>query len=191
MYDGIQYRSRLEARWAAFFGLLGWRFEYEPIDMAGWIPDFLIHGFQHPVLVEVKPVTSFPGEVADKIEKAAKVSGWSTTSDEPRDNAHCELMIVGCSVPISSLMDSGSQIGWINDPLFGGANARWADASVAAEGKRYDLSSYQGWWNGRITGERYAGKSCFAGYGQANWLVTLWREAGNIVQWKGKRSKAT
>jgi hypothetical protein len=39
-YGGVQFRSRLEARWAAFFDLAGWRWQYEPIDLAGWIPDF-------------------------------------------------------------------------------------------------------------------------------------------------------
>lgn len=39
-YSGVQFRSRLEARWAAFFDIAGWRWQYEPIDLAGWIPDF-------------------------------------------------------------------------------------------------------------------------------------------------------
>ena len=30
LYNGIQFRSRLEAKWAAFFDLLGWEYEYEP-----------------------------------------------------------------------------------------------------------------------------------------------------------------
>jgi hypothetical protein len=29
-YAGARFRSRLEARWAAFFDLCGWRWEYEP-----------------------------------------------------------------------------------------------------------------------------------------------------------------
>jgi len=63
MYNGVQYRSRLEARWAAFFDLIGWKHEYEPIDLPGWSPDFRVvfpcghsecHG-SHTLLVEVKP----------------------------------------------------------------------------------------------------------------------------------------
>ena len=42
MYNGVQYRSRLEARWAAFFDLIGWKHEYEPIDLPGWSPDFRV-----------------------------------------------------------------------------------------------------------------------------------------------------
>lgn len=62
-YRGITFRSRLEARWAAFFDLAGWRWEYEPIDLQGWSPDFRVsipchHSEcpgEHILLVEVKP----------------------------------------------------------------------------------------------------------------------------------------
>jgi hypothetical protein len=43
-YNGVLYRSRLEARWAVTFDLLKWDIEYEPIDLRGWIPDFLYSG---------------------------------------------------------------------------------------------------------------------------------------------------
>lgn len=52
-YNGVQFRSRLEARWAVFFDLMGWEWEYEPIDLNGWIPDFVIKG-NIDLLVEVK-----------------------------------------------------------------------------------------------------------------------------------------
>lgn len=70
MYDGVQYRSRLEARWAAFFDLAEWQHEYEPIDLPGWSPDFRVvfpcrhsecektdgkRDGRHSLLVEVKP----------------------------------------------------------------------------------------------------------------------------------------
>ena len=65
MYNGRLYRSRLEARVAAYFELREWEFEYEPFDLKGWSPDFLIKsgmfnlepGISNPVqtLVEVKP----------------------------------------------------------------------------------------------------------------------------------------
>jgi len=53
-YNDINFRSRLEARWAAFFDLLKWDWEYEPIDLPGWIPDFKLKG-KHELLVEIKP----------------------------------------------------------------------------------------------------------------------------------------
>jgi hypothetical protein len=59
IYKGIQFRSRLEATWAAFFDNIAWRWEYEPaiFDGPGWLPDFLIGP---SLLVEVKPVSD-PG----------------------------------------------------------------------------------------------------------------------------------
>ena len=57
IYRGIEYRSRLEARWASFFIQLGWHITYEPFDGDGYIPDFLIHG-ERPLIVEVKPAVT-------------------------------------------------------------------------------------------------------------------------------------
>lgn len=60
-YKGIQFRSRLEAKWAAFFDYFGWEWQYEPFDLNGWSPDFLLklpYGTLtniDNVLVEVKP----------------------------------------------------------------------------------------------------------------------------------------
>ncbi len=55
-YAGHLFRSRLEARWACFFDMIGWTWTYEPLDANGYIPDFLIHG-NRPMLVEVKPAS--------------------------------------------------------------------------------------------------------------------------------------
>lgn len=55
-YAGVQFRSRLEARWAAFFDLCKWQWEYEPFDLSGWAPDFSIKKKDGGrVLIEVKP----------------------------------------------------------------------------------------------------------------------------------------
>jgi hypothetical protein len=55
-YKGIRFRSRLEAQWAAFFDKMGWKWEYEPFDLEGWSPDFLLDAAD-PILVEVKPIS--------------------------------------------------------------------------------------------------------------------------------------
>ena len=57
-FKGRIYRSFLESKWASFFTDLGWRFEYEPYELPGWIPDFEIIGDRGPLLVEVKPFSS-------------------------------------------------------------------------------------------------------------------------------------
>ena len=68
-YSDVLFRSRLEARWAALFDLLGWGWEYEPLDLNGWVPDFRLnlpkcnddyygthHVWTSNPLVEVRPV---------------------------------------------------------------------------------------------------------------------------------------
>lgn len=39
-YRGICFRSRLEARWAALFDIIAWKWVYEPVDFLDWVPDF-------------------------------------------------------------------------------------------------------------------------------------------------------
>lgn len=52
-YKGVRFRSRLEARWAAMFDKLGWHWRYEPLDLDGWIPDFIVND---SLMVEIKPI---------------------------------------------------------------------------------------------------------------------------------------
>ena len=51
---GIQFRSRIEAQWAYLFAEFGWDWEYEPFDLKGYIPDFIITFHDKQLLVEVK-----------------------------------------------------------------------------------------------------------------------------------------
>ena len=80
-YKGINFRSKLEARWYIFMNKLGWKVEYEP-DIEGlsnWIPDFLIIGNDTKVLVEVKPFLTekeFDGQYARDTIKKITNSNW-------------------------------------------------------------------------------------------------------------------
>ncbi len=73
IYKGYQFRSRVEATWAAFMDQLGWKREYEPFDLGGYIPDFVITG-KREIIVEVKHSTL----INDLAEHEAKIedSGW-------------------------------------------------------------------------------------------------------------------
>ena len=60
IYNGVRFRSRLEAKWAAFFDLTGWDWHYEPCELNGFTPDFIIKTTSHAydantIIVEVKP----------------------------------------------------------------------------------------------------------------------------------------
>ncbi len=76
LYDGVRYRSRLEARYAAFFTEIGWRFQYEPMDLDGYIPDFLVYFTQRPLLFEVKGFDEELQVAQFKID----LSGWTGDS---------------------------------------------------------------------------------------------------------------
>lgn len=52
-YAGVRFHSQLEAKWAAFFDEAGMPWEYEPVTLPGWIPDFRLYG---RFLCEVKPI---------------------------------------------------------------------------------------------------------------------------------------
>lgn len=69
-YKGVQFRSRLEARWAAFFDSYEFQWVYEPVDLGGRSPDFLLcHAFND--LVEVKPIICFDEDTATKMFRHA------------------------------------------------------------------------------------------------------------------------
>jgi hypothetical protein len=57
-YGGFRFRSRLEARWAAFFDAIRWPWQYEPLDLMGYIPDFVLPFRRSAVLAEVRPIVS-------------------------------------------------------------------------------------------------------------------------------------
>ena len=77
-YKGVRFRSRLEARYAVFFDLVGWEWMYEPVELDGWIPDFWVKfpcrhsecSGSHELYVEVKPyhhISEFKGHPVTKI----------------------------------------------------------------------------------------------------------------------------
>jgi hypothetical protein len=73
VYRGRRYRSRLEARWAAFFDLLGWQHEYEPFDLGSWSPDFLLTEWN--TLVEIKPITEFDRATWNRLVNTCRERG--------------------------------------------------------------------------------------------------------------------
>ena len=70
LYKGVTFRSQLEARWAAWFDWrrIGW--EYEPVQMGNWVPDFRMVTGDEEICAEVKPVDEFPADVAEKIDRS-------------------------------------------------------------------------------------------------------------------------
>ncbi len=68
IYNGYRFRSRLEARWAVFFDVLGVKYEYEPEGFeisngVNYLPDFYLPEME--TYVEVKPENAFEIEMTD------------------------------------------------------------------------------------------------------------------------------
>ena len=94
MYKGIQMRSRLEAKWAAFFDALRWNWTYEPFDLAGYIPDFVLNFEKKPVLVEVKGADAEIDEAVRKFRASKSPFSWvivgHTVTDRKLGLWHCK-----------------------------------------------------------------------------------------------------
>ena len=77
-YNGVNFRSRLEAKWAAFFDICRWPWEYEPLDLGGRIPDFVLGGsaWPRPVMVECKPCSSGDELLPYRDSLAELAHGW-------------------------------------------------------------------------------------------------------------------
>jgi len=176
IYAGVQFRSRLEAKWAAFFDLIGWRWEYEPFDLAGWIPDFLLIGASS-VLVEVKPVLKFPAFMADRITPLV-------------DLAQFEILILGCMCPIEDHASPyGPQLGWLREGSDFGWDLDWDDAAIVAyPDGRVGFIHGTGYYRDRIHGEHEQDHPSFDDSLSADDVRTIWRQASNVVQWKGAQN---
>lgn len=177
VYNAASFRSRLEARWAAFFDLAGWRWDYEPLDLEGWAPDFLIHGFDGPILVEVKPAAwrvgpCFPGLDCSAYDKVF--------SHFERNEGHGLLLGLG---PIQQRGEAF--IGMCNSVP---DSECWTAA--AAQGAHapymFGYCSADHGWDDRISGY-YEGGSWDA---DAQRVTNYWREAGSLTQWNPSKHQS-
>jgi hypothetical protein len=63
-YNEMEFRTKLLARWAAFFDLAGWAWQVNPAPVGDWLPDFSVRfpcghsecAGEHFLLVAVLPV---------------------------------------------------------------------------------------------------------------------------------------
>jgi hypothetical protein len=168
-YKGVRFRSRLEARWGAFFDAIEWPWTYEPLDLLGYIPDFgILWEGRPPLLVEVKPALSLD-ELA-LAQRKVEASGWTR-----------ECLIVGAELfeptsptPIVGLIcervDKTFEFEWSPARLF----------ECLSCGRRSVLSedgSYRCRACGCDDGNAHLGRI-------VGGLQEAWSEAGNRVQWR-------
>lgn len=177
VYRGRKYRSRLEARWAAFFDRLGIEHEYEPFDLGKWSPDFLLPEWN--VLVEVKPITEFDHVTFHKM--------WTACAErsllEGDDAAVRAILVLG--VAPRFLDRCYCQVGW------------WAQRADAAEiallcwmadpdepRLNVDIAAVhdEGWFTiGGDAGPNSTDYECPRWYPEHG--MKLWAQATDEVQW--------
>lgn len=176
-YGGIQYRSRLEAKWAAFFDSIGWWHTYEPFDADGYIPDFMIQG-DAPLLVEIKPAVTHRDFTDMSSYLWGRINGYWNH----------DVLILGLT-PLPAL---GSQDNWNSSAGLLGEHIQMDDSSdwdvgVARwfrcdkcdlVGVHHDNLSFKGRPCGHYDGSKHLGAV------RIETLRTAWNEAGNAVQWK-------
>jgi hypothetical protein len=150
-----------------FFGLVGWPYEYEPFQLPGWIPDFLLLGLT-PVLVEVKPVYTFPPFVVEKVEAA---------------HPPHEVLILGCTLPARPMGQEGvvspNVLGWLAERSGDDDHVHlwWSDALLGkTPAGSVGVRHREGSGFDRISGEE------LVRVGPAR-IQMAWSEAGNQVQW--------
>jgi hypothetical protein len=188
-YAGTTFRSRLEARWAKFFDLCGWRWTYEPLDLAGYIPDFLLH-IDSPVLVEVKPCVAWDDFYQAAADLESRTADWSR-----------RVVLVGISPLLLEESHPQFALGWMQlglcrEKLKDGW--RWtpaflfrcAECSLTGERTitfRADRTALL------VDGTVIEPASLVCGHGgpdgEPSWLLPdevdhLWRQAGNEVRWR-------
>lgn len=119
-WNGRTYRSQLEARYGAFFEIIGWTVEYEPGNAALWLPDFLVMTHhQRELYVECKPITYPDAETQQKmlvnLERAGRMP--------------CDALLVG---HIHAGDRRHRQIGWISTEDNRRKGVAWVSAYLAA-----------------------------------------------------------
>lgn len=188
-YRGATFRSRLEARWAAMFDLLGWDWVYEPWDGNRYIPDFVLLG-RRPVLVEVKPAVS----LTELARYGERVEGGI------RGHWDGDYLLVGATPALPGVpsgMD-GPVIGWLGEstlhpaePLDGevdwlAAAGVWVGCIPCGATSQHDFRFIH-------SEQSYVCRSCghYDGDGHLDpaihpdRLTDLWNQAHQVTRWKG------
>lgn len=176
LYAGVEFRSRAEARWAAFFDIVRWPWIYEPFDEDGYIPDFVLRFKREPVLVEVKGGCTEYVELEDHVAKLE-------TAARRRGSVHA-LMLAAAPMNVDSEWElSIGMLGQLVDERQGFS---WDAARVNGPCGSHRVSIYHGLlsyhcvacgvYNGG-SGPHYDGD-------MRDIVVNAWAEASNRTKWR-------
>jgi len=179
-YSNARFRSRLEAKWAAFFDLCGWRWEYEPLDLDGWVPDFGIVGHNGLILCEVKPIEwTQDRKTNEYLLRREDLKKAATASRENLVLGAYPFHIQGEVVNINGVNISTSYIGALFDDMDTYSNF----ATFSKLSNKLDFRSEYGDFYERISGKANGGNTVEVDISE---IDALWREASSRVQWNAK-----
>lgn len=183
-YEGRLYRSTLEAKWKAFFNILGWQSEYEPCTFHGWIPDFAIYG-SRTVYVEIKPFTSYCPyykELSCKVENSGiweKHYSRDWMNDIYEEYIGPEVLLIG-SLPILAISSNYADGLILGILVKDGDLAAWKKHDNGQFDFKGDMNDY----DPRLFGGPWKG----IGTTNAE-IMSLWNTACNQVQWNPPKMK--
>lgn len=175
-FNGIEYRSRLEARWAAFMHNIDWEHTYEPFDGDGYIPDFIVHG-NRPLFIEVKPAVML-AEYQEPEEKVGK--GLVEFSHD--------VLIVGAN-PFPKLSKSAyyPDAGWMGEFIEWGDGLSWDVGQWITCNECGRVAVFHSVMS-------YGGRPCWCASGGdghmddplLGLMRSMWDDACNEVKWRGR-----
>ena len=186
-YNGVQFRSRQEAKWAAFFDLCGWTWDFEPMDLKGWIPDFILEGVDCDIFVEVKSYK----KLEDFDEAILKIK---------RSGIKERILLLG-EKPFGAFYSwDAYSIGWYKE--YGNSydsSVDFSEVGFGVEDKKHRKYKYLYdifWWPGDGDGnDRTILNNGIYNYSNNEFNysnpIPLWKEAKNMVQWFPKKVIST
>lgn len=186
-YAGVNFRSRLEARWAAFFDLCQWEWDYEPIDLIGWSPDFILKG-EKDIIIEVKPVSISQVPTHDEI----RTMGFSVTSWVENENVECDrgeyywkqdVLLLGTSPWLRFGSPDRPFLGvFLSEGGFDGMYPTAAEFNLSSKGA-VDFRSEESLYRLRMSGEDEWGDKNIRPMSR-NEVQGKWKEAGNLTKFR-------
>jgi len=195
IYQGIHFRSKLEARYYIFFKSFGFDVEYEPEveNVYGYQPDFIIYsereeddylGKAQPIYVEIKPIRDVSKIFDDKdydefLEKFHKC--WDRKKD---------LILFGGNTFSKRGHWCATALCWQeNFAKFGGSSYGLNYCYHRTNTNKISLSYHFYELLGLIKqNEDYVlmGEFCENAEQATKFINTKWNEAWSILRWKGK-----
>jgi hypothetical protein len=137
IYQGLQFDTKLEAQWAAFFDLASWQWRTNPAPLGNWKPEFRVDfpcnhskcGGSHGLLVAILPVDS----IADAGEHPTLSQRYNLSGEGSQHHKGVQAGAVFGNTPSVSQFEFGHGSGggvfevdsWVHN-----ANELWRKAAL-------------------------------------------------------------